>query len=99
VTFTFSMSGGFTPYTWTLDFGDGSGVLTNPTSPQSHTYTKVGTYTAKLTVTDALGASASLPVTVAAGVEAVPLPSWWWVPLAVAAVGLGGYYIYRRRSR
>jgi PKD repeat protein len=94
VTFNFSMSGGVTPYTWTLDFGDGSGVLTNPSSPQSHTYTKVGTYTAKLTVTDALGASASLPVTVAAGVA----PPVEWLPVAVvaAALGLGGYFVYRQ---
>jgi len=59
VTFTFSVSGGFTPYTITLDPGDGSAPIQNPTSPRSYTYNKVGTFTAKLTVTDALGATAA----------------------------------------
>ena len=59
VTFTFSMSGGYTPYTWVLDPGDGTTPYSNPTSPKSHTYNKTGTFTAKLTVTDALGATAA----------------------------------------
>jgi PKD repeat protein len=58
VTFTFTVSGGFTPYTITLDLGDGSPPIQNPTSPVTYTYNKVGTFTAKLTVTDALGATA-----------------------------------------
>jgi PKD repeat protein len=67
VTFTFSMSGGFAPYTWTLDPGDGTTPYSNPTSPKSHTYNTVGTFTAKLTVTDALGATAVTRLAVGAG--------------------------------
>jgi len=63
VTFTCSAAGGFLPYAWSLDPGDGSAPYTG-TRPgegpwtQTHTYTKLGTYAAKLTVTDALGAAA-----------------------------------------
>jgi PKD repeat protein len=68
VTFTCGASGGFLDYTWTLDFGDGttpsSGTRTAAGNwTVSHTYNKVGTFTAKLTVTDALGASA-VPVAI-----------------------------------
>jgi PKD repeat protein len=69
VTFTFSMSGGYTPYTWSLDPGDGTTPYSNPASPKSHTYTKVGTYTAILNVSDALGGSVSAQVAVGAGVH------------------------------
>ena len=45
-------SGGFLPYTWYWDFGDGStSYLQNPT----HNYTNENTYTVTLTVTDAVG--------------------------------------------
>ncbi len=62
VTFTIDVSGGFEPYSWTLDPGDGSApysgtLATAGTTTQVHTYTKVGTFTATLTVTDALGAT------------------------------------------
>lgn len=78
VTFTFSMSGGYTPYTWTLEPEPGVSYP-NPTSPKSHTYQKRGTYTAKLTVTDAQGlAIASLPISINIfGVEVVIPPEVW----------------------
>jgi len=72
VTFTIGISNGYTPYTWTLDYGDGtspgSGTAggTNP-----HTYTKVGNYTATLTVTDALGASAVSKSKLSIGMEGI----------------------------
>ncbi len=47
--------GGTEPYTWHWDFGDGStSTQQNPT----HVYTKAGTYTVTLTVTDANGLQA-----------------------------------------
>lgn len=87
VTFTFGMSGGYTPYTWTLNFGNGSTVLSNPTSPQGHTYTVGGeTYTATLTVTDALGASLSWMLEIGAGI----MPPEWvpWLEAAAASIPL-----------
>jgi len=87
VAFTFGMSGGFTPHTWTLDFGDGSTVLSNPTSPQSQTYTEGGkTYTATLTVTDALGAS----VTARLAILSSPIETFrrWWSTASTAQKAL-----------
>ena len=50
--FAGSASGGRLPYAYSWDFGDGgSSTEQNP----SHTYTAAGTYTARLTVTDAKG--------------------------------------------
>lgn len=68
VTFTFGMSGGYPPYTWTLDPGDGSTPYSNPASPKSHTYTKEATFTAVIAVTDAQVGSATAQVTIGAGV-------------------------------
>ncbi len=51
VTFT-DMTSGTAPFTYAWDFGDGgTSTLPNPT----HTYSSTGTYTIKLTVTDANG--------------------------------------------
>ncbi len=63
VNFSAGASGGtgvYDSYSW--DFGDGSPHASgkNP----SHTYTVGGTYTATLTVTDSMGATASAPVEV-----------------------------------
>src|SRR6266536_1458986 len=52
-------------YAW--DFGDGTGA-TIPTV--SHTYAAVGTYTARLTVTDPLGATDTATVSISAGNDA-----------------------------
>ena len=52
------------PVTYAWNFGDGStSTAANPT----HTYASAGTFTARLTVTDALGASSSatVPITTA----------------------------------
>jgi len=73
-TFTIGISNGYTPYTWTLDYGDGtspgsgSSAGTNP-----HTYDKVGNYTATLTVTDALGASTVSKSKLSIGIEGVTI--------------------------
>ena len=49
--------GGTSPYTFTWDFGDGSGAVSGATA--SHTYTAKGTFTVKVTVTDANAVTAS----------------------------------------
>jgi len=56
VVFTAEVSGGFVPYTYTWDFGDGE--TSNEASP-SHSYRDEGWYNVRLTVTDDRNASAS----------------------------------------
>ena len=85
VSFTIGIGGGVTPYTWTLDYGDGSTPGSGTVAgTKAHTYTKAGTFTATLTVTDALGASIASRSKVMAGVI---IQSWVSVlaPLAVGA--------------
>jgi PKD repeat protein len=56
VSFTASVSGGTPPYRFAWTFGDGgTSNLQNP----SHTYTTAGSFTARVTVTDAAGRTAS----------------------------------------
>ena len=62
VLFGVAVSYAFEPFTWVLDYGNGSpqetGTLPTPSSfTRSHTYANAGTFTAKVTVTDALGAT------------------------------------------
>lgn len=58
--------------TFRWDFRDGSAL--EPGAIVSHTYTTAGSYQARLTVTDARGASATATVTIAAG-NRPPLPA------------------------
>jgi len=51
-------SAGTAPYTFAWTFGDGA---TSTSQNPSHTYTAAGTYSARLTVTDAVGATANAP--------------------------------------
>ena len=86
VSFSIGISGGYTPYSWTLDYGDGTspGSGSSP-GTNTHTYTKVGTFNATLTVTDALGATIASRSKVMSGVTAItPLVSIL-APLAVGA--------------
>jgi len=60
VTFSCHAWAGFPNYSWTLDPGDGSTPYSGSnwngaTFTQAHTYNKVGSFTARLTVTDTLG--------------------------------------------
>lgn len=57
VTFSGSATGGTAPYTYAWNFGDSTAASTaqNPT----HTYSAAGLFTARLTVTDAVGATAT----------------------------------------
>jgi PKD repeat protein len=57
VTFTATVTGGVSPYTYTWVFGDGS---TGTGNPVSHTYATAGTYTVILTVTDSIGESVTV---------------------------------------
>jgi len=89
VTFTFGMSGGYTPYTWALDPGDGSMPYSGPTSPKSHTYNNVGSFTAKLTVTDALGVTLTAETEIVAdGEELADLGFLWALAPALAGLAL-----------
>lgn len=56
VVFTAEVSGGFMPYTYSWDFGDGD--TSNEASP-SHSYRNEGWYSVRLTVSDDRSASAS----------------------------------------
>lgn len=64
-----SVTGGSAPYTYSVDFGDGSAPGTSANA--AHTYTTAGTYNVIATVTDSTGASVSstpVAVTVASGI-------------------------------
>jgi PKD repeat protein len=52
ITFYANISGGFAPYSYQWDFGDGT---TSTNTQPAHSYAKVGNYTIKLTVTDDKG--------------------------------------------
>ncbi len=62
-----------TSYAW--DFGDGSPVVTTTVPTVSHTYTKPGTQSVTLTVTDSTGQKASLTKALA-----FPVPAFSYVP-------------------
>jgi PKD repeat protein len=66
VAFAATVTGGSAPFTYTWDFGDGQ---TGAGSAVTHTYTTAGSYTAKVTVTDATNATkdATVAITVTGG--------------------------------
>ena len=96
VNLTGSSSGGRSPYTYSWNFGDGT-VASTSQSP-AHVYANAGTYSARLTITDANGYlfTATAPaVTLLAGllgVTATAAVSAGDAPLAVSfqAVATGG---------
>jgi len=67
INFTATASGGSSPYSFSWNFGDGTanvaGGSTNPNA-QSHTYTKIGTFTVKVNATDSTGKIATATSTV-----------------------------------
>src|SRR5437660_330700 len=64
--FTASVSGGTSPYTFNWNFGDGTTASGNPVN---HSFNMPGTYTVTVTVTDANGMIATIP----AGILVNPL--------------------------
>ena len=77
VTFTIgTISGGYTPYTGTLAYGDGASDPVSAAGTKSHTYTTKGTFTATLTITDALGATVFSRLVTYAGVTIPACPIW-----------------------
>ena len=71
VEFTGSYTGGYPDYTIQLNYGDGTSdtwhLVAPATITSDHTYNVGGTYTVKLTVTDALGLSKTAQSTIKAG--------------------------------
>jgi PKD repeat protein len=63
VSFAGTVTGGLGPYTYSWDFGDGTG--TTGTLTPSHVYAKAGPYVATLTITDAVGQTTSSKTVVA----------------------------------
>ncbi|MGC8723131.1 MAG: PKD domain-containing protein [Acidobacteriota bacterium] len=101
VSFAGAVSGGYPPYSYDWKFGD-STPHSSELSP-SHTYLTPGSFTAQLTVTDALGGVVeAAPLTVTAtpplGVTCAASPSGGAAPLVVtfsaAATGGSGAYAY-----
>ncbi len=98
-TFVAEVAGGTSPLSFEWRFGDGS-YLTTSFSDAGHTYSSPGTYTVRITVTDAAGAAAnwSLPVDVLAGAPpplyvtavATPVTLTIGTPLRMEANVMGG---------
>src|SRR4029077_21232751 len=97
ITFTATVNGGASPYTFSWNFGDGSAL--GATNPVSHVYATKGTFTVTLTITDSSTpthqtASVTATVTVAALALTVAVagPTTGTVGTAVifTAAGSGG---------
>jgi hypothetical protein len=66
ITFSASATGGTSPYTWSVNYGDGSSSTLSSASSMSKTYSAAGTYSAVATAKDSSGRTAtSSPVTIA----------------------------------
>src|SRR5207237_495222 len=89
VTFTSTVTGGTAPYTYSWNFGDSaSSTAANP----SHTYSAIGTYTARVSVTDSKGQATSFPLTITVAVPpliatASANPTTGDAPLSVSFTG------------
>ncbi|MBI2869657.1 MAG: PKD domain-containing protein [Chloroflexi bacterium] len=85
IRFTAQVSGGFPPYSYQWDFGDGN--TSNEVSP-SHAYTSAGDYTVSLTVTDDRGNTGAETRTRYVGVEA------GWNPGNIAGTAWNGLVVF-----
>ena len=66
ITFRASATGGTSPYTWSVNFGDGSSSTLSSTSSISKKYSAAGTYSAMAAVKDSSGRTAtSSPLSIA----------------------------------
>jgi len=80
-----SATSSVTPSGWSWDFGDGT---TSEEQSPSHTFTTAGTYTVKLTVTDAAGATDEESLTLTAeGSGGTPVPEFPAVAFPVMMIG------------
>ncbi len=59
ITFAASVSGGTTPYTWSVNFGDGTSSPFTTSTSALKKYDSAGTYNAQATAKDALGRTAT----------------------------------------
>ena len=75
---------------YSFDYGDGSAIASSASATISHTYTRAGRYTVKLTVTDSRGASSSVPGTVDVTVNAAVAPTGNINPVTGVAEGRFG---------
>ncbi|MFD7900993.1 PKD domain-containing protein [Kitasatospora sp. NPDC059747] len=91
VTFHGGTTSTWYPATTTMDFGDGSPVVTAPTFPLTHTYAAAGRYTATLTATDSNGTvkKTTTPADVASGpiTAAVQVQRSASAPASIAVTG------------
>jgi len=99
VTFTALATGGISPYTYTIAFGDGA---TGTGSSSTHAYSVAGSYTATLTVTDSASpqviVSARITVNVLANAPTLTIPgnqtviagTWINFTVRAASVNAGG---------
>jgi hypothetical protein len=74
ITFSASIKGGTGPYTWSVNFGDGTSSPSTSASTISKTYSAAGTYTAVATARDSAGktvASNPVAITVTQGTSAL----------------------------
>ena len=71
VAFAATVTGGSAPFTYTWDFGDGQ---TGAGSAVTHTYTTAGSYTAKVTVTDATSTTKDATVAITVTGPAIENP-------------------------
>jgi PKD repeat protein len=100
VNFTCLISGGSPPYLFTWDFGDGGFSLEKDAS---HTYSRAGTFIAKLTVIDSHMATNAKSISINVTASSTSLiatatadPAFGQAPLAVKFVGtaMGGIPLY-----
>jgi hypothetical protein len=104
VTFSTTPSGGSGTYAYAWSFGDGATSAAQ--GPPAHTYSKAGTYTVNLTVTDSLGTSvkSSVQITVKSAPSTGPsfsnTDTYVLVGVVVAVVAiLAALLLLRRRKK
>lgn len=97
VTFTITLSNGYPPYDWTVDFNgdniiDAGGQYTPGTFTQQYTYLQQGVFTATLTVTDQLGTEQQLTAKLNVGLTE---PNLLYILLVALGLGATAYFLTR----
>jgi hypothetical protein len=90
ISFSSTIQGGTTPYTWSVSFGDGTSSPFTSASSVSKTYDKAGTYSAVATAKDAAGRTAtsvSVTITVTQGTNTLTVNT-----ANAAGSPINGYY-------